>query len=120
MFRLDRRRLVGLVALVGLLVYIGWMAGPYLRWVILRDAAVTSWINHTASPIAGYVGLHPLYPGQRVGADGLIAAIADPLADRSALARAEADLERATQRDKSLEQLVLLRQSTADARPTVA
>jgi multidrug resistance efflux pump len=120
MFRLDRRRWVGLAALVGLLAYIGWMAGPYLRSVILRDAAVTSWINHTASPIAGYVGLHPLYPGERIGADGLIAAIEDPLADRSALTRSEADLERAKQRRKSLEQLVALRQSTADARATVA
>src|ERR1700732_4469823 len=120
MFRLDRRRWVGLAALVGLLAYIGWMAGPYLRSVILRDAAITSWINHTASPIAGYVGLHPLYPGERVGADGLIAAIEDPLADRSALTRVEADLERAIQRRKSLEQAIALRQSTADARATVA
>src|ERR1700730_3953012 len=120
MFRLDRRRWVGLVALVGLLAYIGWMAGPYLRSVILRDAAITSWINHTASPIAGYVGLHPLYPGERIGADGLIATVEDPLADRSALTRAEADLERAIQRRKSLEQLAAPRQSTANARATVA
>ena len=51
MFRLDRRQVLALASLVGLLAYIGWMAGPYLRSVILRDAAVTSWINHTASPI---------------------------------------------------------------------
>jgi multidrug resistance efflux pump len=119
-FRLDRRRSVGLIALAALLVYVGWVGGPYLRSVVLRDAAVTSWINHTASPIAGYVGPHPLYPGERVGSDGRIAAIADPLADRSVLARAEADLERAERRRQASEQLLRLRQSDADTRAAVA
>ena len=119
-FRLDRRRSVGLIALAALLAYVGWVGGPYLRSVVLRDAAVTSWINHTASPIAGYVGPHPLYPGERVGPDGRIAAIADPLADRSVLARAEADLERAERRRQASEQLLRLRQSDADTRAAVA
>jgi multidrug resistance efflux pump len=119
-FRRDRRRSVGLIALAALLVYVGWVGGPYLRSVVLRDAAVTSWINHTASPIAGYVGPHPLYPGERVGPDGRIAAIADPLADRSVLARAEADLERAERRRQASEQLLRLRQSDADTRAAVA
>jgi len=96
------------------------MGGPYLRSVILRDEAVTSWIYPTASPIAGYVGPHPLYPGERVGADGQIAVIEDPLADRSALARAEADLDRVEQRRQALEQVVALRQSSVDARAAVA
>jgi len=111
MFRLGPRRSVELIGLAGLLVYVGWMGGPYLRSVVLRDAAVTSWVYPTASPIAGYVGHHPLYPGERVGADGQIAVIEDPLADRSALARAEADLDRAEQRRQALEQVVTLRQS---------
>src|SRR5260370_31588407 len=96
------------------------MGGPYLRSVILRDAAVTSWINPTTSPIVGYVGPHPLNPGDRVGADGVIAAIEDPLADRSSLARAEADLERAEQRRQALKQLVALRESTLEARQVLA
>jgi multidrug resistance efflux pump len=96
------------------------MGGPYLRSVVLRDAAVTSWIYPTASPIVGYVGSHPLYPGERVGADGQIAIIEDPLADRGALARAEADLKRAEHRRRASEQLVTLRQSTVDQRKMVA
>jgi len=120
MFRLNRQRSAGLIALAALIIYIGWIGGPYLRSVILRDAAVTSWINPAPAPIVGYVGPRPLYPGERVGAEGRIAVIEDPLADRSALARAEADVKRAEQRLKAAEQLVLLRQSTVDARTTVA
>src|SRR6185437_10595226 len=119
-FRLGRQRWLGLVGLAGLLAYIGWMGGPYLRSVILRDAAVTSWINPTTSPVAGYVGPHLLYAGDRVGADGVIAVIADPLADRSALARAEADLDRAQVRRQALEQLVAVRESTVEARLALA
>ena len=120
MFRLNRQRSAGLIALAALIIYIGWIGGPYLRSVILRDAAVTSWINPAPAPIVGYVGPRPLYPGERVGAEGRIAVIEDPLADRSALARAEADVKRAEQRLKAAEQLVLLRQSTVDARTIVA
>ena len=120
MFRLNGQRSAGLIALAALIIYIGWIGGPYLRSVILRDAAVTSWINPAPAPIVGYVGPRPLYPGERVGAEGRIAVIEDPLADRSALARAEADVKRAEQRLKAAEQLVLLRQSTVDARTTVA
>jgi multidrug resistance efflux pump len=119
-FRLGKRRSLGLIGLVGLLLYVGWLGGPYLRSVILRDAAVTSWINPTTAPIAGYIGAHPLYPGDRVGADGVIAVIADARADRSALARAEADLSRAKERRQALEQLVALRQSTVQAREVLA
>lgn len=120
MFRLSTRRSVELIGLAALVVYVGWMGEPYLRSVILRDAAVTSWIYPTASPIAGYVGPNPLYPGERVGADGRIAIIGDPLADRSALARAEADFNRAEQRRQALERVVALRQNSVDTRAAVA
>jgi hypothetical protein len=119
MFRFGTRRSVELIGLAGLLIYIGWMSAPYLRSVIVRDAAVTSWIYPTASPIAGYVGPHPLSPGERVGGDGSIAIIEDPLADRAPLARAEADLERAEQRHQALQQLVDLRRSSVDERTLV-
>ena len=119
-FRLGRRQSLALVGLLGLIAYVGWMGGPYLRSVVQRDAAVTSWINPTTAPIAGYVGPHPLYPGDRVGPDGVIALIADLLADRSALTRAEADLGRAKERYQSLERLVALRQVTVDTRQAVS
>jgi multidrug resistance efflux pump len=118
--RFRKRRLLGPIGLIGLVVYIGWLGGPYLRSVILRDAAVTSWINPTAAPITGFVGPRPLYPGERVGADGQIAVIEDPLADRTALARAGADLGRAKERRQALEARAKLRQSTVDAREALA
>ena len=48
--RLGSRRSVVLLALAGLVIYIAWIGGPYLSSIIVRDAAVTTWINHTASP----------------------------------------------------------------------
>jgi multidrug resistance efflux pump len=118
--RLDRRRSVRLAALAGLVAYLVWIGGPYLRSVIVRDAAVTSWINPITSPISGYVGREVLYPGQRVGADGRIATIEDPLADRSQLAGAQAALERAVERQKAAEQLVALRRKVAERRAAFA
>ena len=94
-FDVGSRRSVVLLALAGLLIYVAWIGGPYLRSINVRDAAVTTWINHTASPIRGYVDEHPLYPGERVGADGRIATVEDALADQTPVVRAEADLERA-------------------------
>jgi hypothetical protein len=66
--RLGSRRSVVVLAMAGLLIYALWIGGPYLRSIILRDAAVTTWISRTASPIRGYVDEHPLYPGQRSSA----------------------------------------------------
>jgi multidrug resistance efflux pump len=103
--RRGSRRLVGLLGLSALLVYSGWIGGPYLRSIVTRDAAVTTWISVTTSPISGYVDASPLYPGQRVAPGGHIAIIADPLADGAALARATGDLERARARLASLERL---------------
>jgi multidrug resistance efflux pump len=120
MFRLGTRRSVEFIGLAVLLVYVAWIGAPYLRSVVMRNAAVTSWINPAASPIAGYIGSHPLLPGDRVGPDGNIAIVEDPLADRAALARAEADLERAERRHQSLEQLVALRRGAVDERNKVA
>ena len=93
--RLGSRRSVQLLALAGLLAYIAWIGGPYLRSIIVRDAAVTTWISFTSAPIRGYVGEHPLYPGERVGADGRIVTIKDILADQTPVIRAKSELLRA-------------------------
>ncbi|MEX2167184.1 MAG: hypothetical protein WD852_09215 [Methyloceanibacter sp.] len=69
------QRVLGLAALTALLIYIAWIGGPYLRSIIIRDAAVTTWINVVRSPIQGYFDTHPLYPGSRAGANGHIAEI---------------------------------------------
>jgi hypothetical protein len=113
---LDRQRILGLVGFAGLLIYAGWIGGPYLRSIIIRDAAVTTWISIAASPISGYVDLHPLYPGTRVGADGRIAIIENPLVDGTPLARAQADLDRAKEGIGGLEGIAATLEAAADAR----
>jgi multidrug resistance efflux pump len=118
--RVGSRRSVVLLALAGLLIYVAWIGGPYLRSIIVRDAAVTTWINHTASPIRGYVDEHPLYPGERVGADGRIATVEDALADQTPVVRAEADLERAQDRLQALEQRDAILNHTVESRSALA
>ena len=41
----ESPRLVAGFGLVALLAYVLWIGGPYLRSIIVRDAAVTTWIN---------------------------------------------------------------------------
>jgi multidrug resistance efflux pump len=86
------RWLVPWLGLLALLVYAGWLGAPYLHSIILRDAAVTSWISIAAAPIAGYVEAAPLHPGDRVGPDGRLLRIDNPRLDETPLARAEGDL----------------------------
>jgi multidrug resistance efflux pump len=74
--------------------------------VIVRDAAVTTWIDDVDSPIGGYVDKNPLHAGDRVGADGRIATIENPLEDATPVARAEAELERAKQRVRGWQELL--------------
>ena len=89
----DSPRAVALVALAVLLVYLCVMAGPYLRAIVVRDAAVTSWITVAFTPIPGRVDDNPIRPGDRVGADGRIATIVNERADPVALARAQAEFD---------------------------
>jgi multidrug resistance efflux pump len=102
----DRtRRLLLWLGFAGLVLYVGWIGVPYLRSVIVRDAALTTWINVTAAPISGIIAGDPHYPGERVGADGRIAGIDDPRADATALAKARADLTRIAGRVAALSAL---------------
>jgi multidrug resistance efflux pump len=119
-FRLGSRRSVQLLALAGLLAYVGWIGGPYLRSIIVRDAAVTTWISLTSAPIRGYVGEHPLYPGERVGADGRIVTIKDVLADQTPLIRAEAELLRAEEQLHALEKQAATLQRRVESRAALA
>jgi hypothetical protein len=112
--------MVVLLALAGLLVYAGWLGGPYLRSVIVRDAAVTSWINRTAAPIRGQVDAHPLYPGQRVGEDGRLATIKDDLADQTPVSRAEADLQHAVDHLQAVQQTEAMLKSSVASRAVLA
>jgi len=118
--RLGSRRSVQLLALAGLLAYVAWIGGPYLRSIIVRDAAVTTWISFTSAPIRGYVGEHPLYPGERVGADGRIVTIKDMLADQTPVIRAESELLRAEEELHVLEKQAATLQRRVESRAALA
>ncbi len=42
------RRLIVWVGLLFLIAYSLWMGGPYLRSIVVRDAAVTTWLQVAA------------------------------------------------------------------------
>jgi len=86
----GRSRWLWWLGLLFLLGYITWILAPYLRSVIVRDAAVTARIHVATAPLRGTIHELAVSIGERIGADGLIATIRNPLADRSALAQAEA------------------------------
>jgi multidrug resistance efflux pump len=104
-FHIGRRfwALVGLAALLG---YVAWIGAPYLRSVVVRDAAVTTWINTTSAPIDGFLAGKPLHVGDSVEKDGLIATVENPLQDATPVVRAEADLNKAKQHVRGLQELM--------------
>ena len=114
------QRLWALAGLAVLLAYAAWIGAPYLRSVVVRDAAVTTWIDVAAAPIRGYVNDDPLHAGDSVGKDGVIALIENPLADRTPVVRAEADLERARQRVSGLQDLMSSLEADPAARARAA
>lgn len=101
----SSRRLVVWLGLALVILYALWIGGPYLRSIVVRDAAVTTWINTAASPIDGVI-TQALQIGERVGADGRIFTVKNPRADTSAVARARADLDRAQERLASIVRVV--------------
>ena len=109
------RRVVAWAGLGVLIVYALWIGGPYLRSIVVRDAAVTAWIHPVPSPIDGVVAA-PLRVGARLGGDGRLLRIENPRADTAALARARGDLERARDRVTSLTRTVHELEALAAAR----
>lgn len=97
MIRNLSRRAVALLGLAGLVVFVIWLGWPYFHAIIVRDAAVTSWLGVTTAPTAGYT-TDVLYPSERAGADGRIATITDLRADVAESARAQAEVENARAR----------------------
>jgi len=84
---MESPRLIAGLGVAAVLAYIVWIGGPYLRSIIVRDAAVTTWINIVRAPIDGYLDAHPLRPGARVEHDGRIASMDNPLTDATAPGR---------------------------------
>ena len=85
------------VVAVPLLLACLWQLGPYLRSTVSRDAAVTSWIHPATAPLAGTLVSALPGPGDRVGADGVIARIRDLHSDPSAARHAAGEVARAEQ-----------------------
>lgn len=117
--RLGRRFWVW-AGLAALLLYIAWIGAPYFRSVVVRDAAVTTWINTASAPISGYIDDDPLHAGDSVVQDGHIAVIDNPLADRTPMVKAEADAARAKERVSGLNELLSSLDSDPAARARTA
>ena len=113
-------RLVAGLGLAVLLAYIVWIGGPYLRSIIVRDAAVTTWINIVRAPIDGYLDDKPLRPGDRVKRDGRIASMENPLANATPLAEARAAHDAALIRLQSRKDLVAKLERVVEDRTRLA
>lgn len=90
-------RWVYAVGVLIFLVYASWIIGPYLRSVIVRDAAVTSWSNVATAPIEGELEFQQGID-EVVGEDGVIANIRNDHLSREALSRARIRLDHARAR----------------------
>jgi multidrug resistance efflux pump len=109
------QRLTALGGFIVLILYIVWMGWPYLKAIVVRDAAVTTWISVAVSPIAGYT-TRPLYPGSHTGPDGRMVTIVDPRADARDLAAARAELMRASARVTAQEMQIAAMHRALEAR----
>jgi len=96
-------RWVYVLAILGFIAYVAWMMGPYLQSIIVRDAAVTTWLNRSSSPIDGTVKWMPLPVGRKVGADGVIVQIENEHLSRQPLTEAEIHVDSARDRVEELQ-----------------
>ena len=117
---MESPRLIAGLGVAAVLAYIVWIGGPYLRSIIVRDAAVTTWINIVRAPIDGYLDANPLRPGERVKRDGRIASIDNPLADATPLAEARAARDAAIVRLQSRKDLVVQLERVVNDRTRLA
>ncbi len=117
--RRGGRRGLHLLAFGLLTLYILWLAAPYLHSVIVRDAAVTTWVAVATAPIAGDLHDGPPPPGHVV--DGPLARIVNPRLDaggpaaaEAAALKAEAAVAVAQRRLDALRQRAAVRQALRD------
>lgn len=103
-----RYRMTGsfLVATLLLAIYAAWIAGPYLRSIVVRDAAVTAWTNVMTAPINGTIMFEPLAIGSRVGGSGLIAKIRNAHVSREPIDMAQLRLDVARAKKREAAQLL--------------
>jgi len=103
-----RRQLFGfyvpaaiVLAFLGLLL-LSWQAAPYLQSVIVRDAAVTSWLNVATAPIDGMLEIRPRSVDGVVGPDGIIMVIRNDRLSRKTLTDAQIQVDGTAARVKEL------------------
>ena len=93
-------RWVYALAILGFLAYVAWMMGPYLRSIVVRDAAVTSWLNVATSPIDGRLEVKPQSVDGVVGSDGIIVVVRNDRLSRKNLTEAQIRVDHASARVK--------------------
>jgi hypothetical protein len=89
-----------------LVIYTAWIAGPYLRSIVVRDAAVTAWTHVMTAPIDGTITFEPLVIGSRIGASGLIAKIQNSHVSREPIDLAQLRLNIANAKKREAAQLL--------------
>lgn len=95
-------RWVYALAILSFLAYVAWIMGPYLRSIVVRDAAVTSWLNVATSPIDGTLEIIPQSIAGSVGAGGIIEIVRNNHLSRDDLIQAQIQLDFATVRVKEV------------------
>jgi multidrug efflux pump subunit AcrA (membrane-fusion protein) len=75
--------------ILGFIAYVAWMMGPYLRSIIVRDAAVTSWLNEATAPIDGKLEFKPQSVDGVVGPNGIIVRVRNDRLSRKVLTEAQ-------------------------------
>jgi biotin carboxyl carrier protein len=112
------------VATLAFVAYIAWITGPYLRSVIVRDAAVTSWLNEATAPIDGKLVSQPQTVEWKVGADGIIMLVWNEILSRKSLTEARIRVDHAKARVKEfrafLDDIIALDKGRAEVKAKYA
>ena len=88
------------------LAYSLWIIGPYLRSVIVRDAAVTTWSNVATAPIDGKVEFRSRAADRVVDSAGDILLVRNDTLSRETVTAAETRVERARAQVEELQELL--------------
>jgi multidrug resistance efflux pump len=88
------------------LAYSLWIIGPYLRSVIVRDAAVTTWSNVATAPIDGKVEFRSRAADRVVDSAGDILLVRNDTLSRETVTAAETRVERARAEVEELQELL--------------
>jgi multidrug resistance efflux pump len=97
-------RWIYVVAVLALFAYAAWIMGPYLRSIVVRDAAVTSWLNVSTAPIDGMLQAHDRSVLGSIGADGIVEIVRNDRLSRKNLVQARIQVDLAAARVKEVQE----------------